>query len=135
MRLMKKQDVRARIEEIGIVPVIRTGSPQEARFAAEAVWRGGIPIVEITMTVPGALEVISELVKTMPKVLVGAGTVVNQDLAFKSFDAGAQFFVTPGFSQQTVAAAHDLDLLIMAGAPPPPARVARCGGGGRSAKI
>ena len=113
---MKKQEVRALIEEIGIVPVIRAGSPQEARFAAEAVWRGGIPIVEITMTVPGALEVISELVKTMPKVLVGAGTVVNQDLAFKSFDAGAQFFVTPGFSQQTVAAAHDLDLLIMAGA-------------------
>jgi 2-dehydro-3-deoxyphosphogluconate aldolase/(4S)-4-hydroxy-2-oxoglutarate aldolase len=96
--------------------VIRAGSPQEARFAAEAVWQGGIPLVEITMTVPGALEVISELVKTMPKVLVGAGTVVNQDLAFKSFDAGAQFFVTPGFSQQTVAAAHDLDLLIMAGA-------------------
>ena len=113
---MKKQEVRALIEEIGIVPVIRAGSPQEARFAAEAVWRGGIPIVEITMTVPGALGVISELVKTMPKVLVGAGTVVNQDLAFKSFDAGAQFFVTPGFSQQTVAAAHDLDLLIMAGA-------------------
>ena len=113
---MKKQEVRALIEEIGIVPVIRAGSPQEARFAAEAVCQGGIPIVEITMTVPGALEVISELVKTMPKVLVGAGTVVNQDLAFKSFDAGAQFFVTPGFSQQTVAAAHDLDLLIMAGA-------------------
>jgi 2-dehydro-3-deoxyphosphogluconate aldolase/(4S)-4-hydroxy-2-oxoglutarate aldolase len=113
---MKKQEVRALIEEIGIVPVIRAGSPQEARFAAEAVWQGGIPIVEITMTVPGALEVISELVKTMPKVLVGAGTVVNQDLAFKSFDAGARFFVTPGFSQQTVAAAHDLDLLIMAGA-------------------
>src|SRR5258707_5647815 len=113
---MEKQEVRALIEEIGVVPVIRAGSPQEARFAAEAVWQGGIPIVEITMTVPGALEVISELVKTMPKVLGGAGTVVNQDLAFKSFDAGAQFFVTPGFSQQTVAVAHDLDLLIMAGA-------------------
>src|SRR5260221_13014547 len=119
MRLMKKQDVRARIEEIGIVPVIRTGSPQEARFAAEAVWRGGIPIVEITMTVPGALEVISELVKTMPKLLVGAGTVVNQDLAFKCFDAGAQFLVTPGFSQPTLAAAHNLDTLIMAGARSP----------------
>jgi 2-dehydro-3-deoxyphosphogluconate aldolase/(4S)-4-hydroxy-2-oxoglutarate aldolase len=116
MRLMKKQDVRALIEGIGIVPVIRAASPQEARFAAEAVWQGGIPIVEITMTVPGALEVISELVKTMPKLLVGAGTVVNQDLALKCFDAGAQFLVTPGFSQQTVAAAHNLDLLIMAGA-------------------
>ena len=113
---MKKQDVRALIEGIGIVPVIRAASPQEARFAAEAVWQGGIPIVEITLTVPGALEVIAELVKTMPKLLVGAGTVVNQDLAFKCFDAGAQFLVTPGFSQQTVAAAHNLGLLIMAGA-------------------
>jgi 2-dehydro-3-deoxyphosphogluconate aldolase / (4S)-4-hydroxy-2-oxoglutarate aldolase len=113
---MKKREVRALIEEIGIVPVVRAASPQEARFAAEAVWQGGIPIVEITMTVPGALEVISELVNTMPKLLVGAGTVVNQDLALQCFDAGAQFLVTPGFSQQTVAAAHKLDLLIMAGA-------------------
>jgi 2-dehydro-3-deoxyphosphogluconate aldolase / (4S)-4-hydroxy-2-oxoglutarate aldolase len=113
---MKKQEVRTLIEKIGIVPVIRTASPQEARFAAEAVWQGGIPVVEITMTIPQALEVISELVKTMPKLLVGAGTVVNQDLALQCFDVGAQFLVTPGFSQKTVAAAHNLDMLIMAGA-------------------
>jgi 2-dehydro-3-deoxyphosphogluconate aldolase/(4S)-4-hydroxy-2-oxoglutarate aldolase len=113
---MKKQEVRALIEKVGIVPVIRTASPQEARFAVEAVWQGGIPIVEITMTIPQALDVISELVKTMPKLLVGAGTVVNQDLALQCFDAGAQFLVTPGFSQKTVAAAHYLDMLIMAGA-------------------
>jgi 2-dehydro-3-deoxyphosphogluconate aldolase/(4S)-4-hydroxy-2-oxoglutarate aldolase len=113
---MKKQEVRALIGKIGIVPVIRTASPQEARFAAEAVWQGGIPIVEITMTIPHALDVISELVKNMPKLLVGAGTVVNQDLALQCFDAGAQFLVTPGFSQKTVAAAHNLDILIMAGA-------------------
>src|SRR5258708_13797342 len=113
---MKKQKVRALIEEIGIVPVVRAASPQEAGFAEAAVWQGGIPIGEITMTVPGALDVISELVKTMPKLLVGAGTVVNQDLALQCFDAGAQFLVTPGFSQQTVAASHKLDLLIMAGA-------------------
>src|SRR6202162_4566484 len=113
---MKKHEVRAVIEEIGIVPVIRAASPQEARFAAAAVWQGGIPIVEITMTVPGALDVISDLVKNMPKLLVGAGTVVNQDLALQCFDAGAQFLVTPGFSQKTVAAAHNLDMLIMAGA-------------------
>jgi 2-dehydro-3-deoxyphosphogluconate aldolase/(4S)-4-hydroxy-2-oxoglutarate aldolase len=113
---MKKQEVRALIEKIGIVPVVRTASPQEAKFAAEAVWQGGIPIVEITMTIPQALEVISELVKTMPKLLVGAGTVVNQDLALQCFDVGAQFLVTPGFSQETVAAAHKLDMLIMAGA-------------------
>jgi 2-dehydro-3-deoxyphosphogluconate aldolase/(4S)-4-hydroxy-2-oxoglutarate aldolase len=113
---MKKQEVRALIEKIGIVPVIRTATPQEAKFAAEAVWQGGIPIVEITMTIPQALDVISELVKAMPRLLVGAGTVVNQDLALQCFDAGAQFLVTPGYSQKTVAAAQNLDMLIMAGA-------------------
>jgi 2-dehydro-3-deoxyphosphogluconate aldolase/(4S)-4-hydroxy-2-oxoglutarate aldolase len=113
---MKKQDVRALIEEIGIVPVIRATSAEEARFAAEAAWQGGIPIVEITMTVPGALEVISELVKAMPQLLVGAGTVLNEKAAHQCADAGAQFLVTPGFSRSTVEAAQKMDLLIMAGA-------------------
>jgi 2-dehydro-3-deoxyphosphogluconate aldolase / (4S)-4-hydroxy-2-oxoglutarate aldolase len=113
---MTRQEVRALIEEVGVVPVVRASSPQEAKFAADAVWRGGIPIVEITMTVPGALGVISELVKTMPHMLVGAGTVVKKETAHQCAEAGAQFLVTPGLSMQTVAAARELDLLIMAGA-------------------
>ena len=55
---MKKQQVRERITEIGIVPVIRASSPEQAVLAAQAVCEGGIPIVEITMTVPGAVDVI-----------------------------------------------------------------------------
>lgn len=113
---MSKQEIRARIEKIGIVPVVRAASAQEARFAAEAVCDGGIPIVEITMTVPGAVGVIAELVKTMPEVLVGAGTVLDAEAARKCAEAGAQFLVTPGFDAGTVAAASELDLLIMAGA-------------------
>jgi len=113
---MKKQEVRGLIEQIGIVPVIRVSSPEEARFTAEAVCQGGIPIVEITMTVPKALEVISELVKTAPELLVGAGTVLNEEMARKCADAGAQFLVSPGFNAPTVAVAQTLDLLIMAGA-------------------
>jgi len=66
---MKKQEVRAIIERVGIVPVIRAASAEEARFAADCVRRGGVPIVEITMTVPGAVEVIRELVKAMPRFL------------------------------------------------------------------
>src|SRR5258708_14205532 len=120
---MKRHEVRALIEEIGIVPVVRAASPQEARFAAEAVWQGGIPIVEITMTVPGALDVISELVKTKPKLLVAAGTVVNQALALRCFDAGSQSLVTPGFSPHTVAADHTPDLLIISAAHTPTARI------------
>lgn len=113
---MKKQDVRDQIARIGIVPVIRASSSQEARFAADAVCQGGIPIVEITMTVPGALEVISELAKTMPEVLVGAGTVLNKMMARQCADAGAQFLVTPGFDKATVVEAKKLGLLVMAGA-------------------
>ena len=62
---MKKEEVHARIEEVGIVPAVRTSSAENAQFAAEAVSRGGIPIVEITMTVPGAIDVISSLVKIL----------------------------------------------------------------------
>src|SRR6267142_5084394 len=113
---MKKQEVRRLIEQIGIVPVIRASSPQEARFAAEAVCQGGIPIVEITMTVPKALEVISELVKPAPELLVGAGTVLNEEMARKCADAGAQFLVSLGFNAPTVAVAQTLGLLIIAGA-------------------
>jgi 2-dehydro-3-deoxyphosphogluconate aldolase/(4S)-4-hydroxy-2-oxoglutarate aldolase len=113
---MKKEEVRALIERIGIVPVIRASSADEARFAAEAVWSGGIPIVEITMTVPGAVQVIAELVKTAPDVLVGAGTVLDEEAARQCADAGAQFLATPGFDAETVVAARKMGLLIIAGA-------------------
>src|SRR3981189_2835491 len=114
---MKKQEVRAIIEEIGIVPVIRAGSPQEVRFAAEAVCEGGIPIVEITMTVPGAVEVIRELAKnSASSVLVGAGTVLNAEAARRCLEAGAQFLVSPGLNLQTVELAVREAKLIMAGA-------------------
>lgn len=113
---MRKQDVRSIIEKVGIVPVIRASSAEEARFAADCVAKGGVPIVEITMTVPGAVEVIRELVKAMPQVLVGAGTVLNEASARQCADAGAQFLVTPGFNAPTVAAARERDLLIMVGA-------------------
>jgi 2-dehydro-3-deoxyphosphogluconate aldolase/(4S)-4-hydroxy-2-oxoglutarate aldolase len=113
---MKKKEVRSRIEQVGIVPVIRASSSEEARFAAEAVAKGGIAIVEITMTVPGALQVIEHLVESMPELLVGAGTVLNRKMARECAEAGAQFLVTPGFNKHTVAVAKKLDLLIIAGA-------------------
>src|SRR5207245_11164299 len=92
---------------------------EEAHFAAAVLCKGGVPIVEITMTVPGAVEVIRELVKAMPEVLVGAGTVLDEESASRCAEAGAQFLVTPGLDAPTVAAARKLDLLIMAGAPAP----------------
>src|SRR5579859_582048 len=113
---MDKQKVRERIVEIGIVPVVRAASPREARMAADAVCEGGIPIVEITMTVPGAVDVIRELTKGSSDVLVGAGTVLNVDAARRCLDAGAQFLVSPGLNLEVVKLAGTEGRLMMAGA-------------------
>ena len=114
---MHKQEVRERILEIGIVPVVRAASAREASMAADAVREGGIPIVEITMTVPGAVDVIRELAKNAgSQVLVGAGTVLNAEAARRCLDAGAQFLVSPGLNLQTVELAKREAKLIMAGA-------------------
>ena len=114
---MNKQKIRDRIAEIGVVPVVRASSSREALIAAEAVCQGGIPIVEITMTVPGAVEVIRELSKSSAaEVLIGAGTVLDPETARRCLDAGAQFLVSPGLNLQTVELAVREKILIMAGA-------------------
>jgi 2-dehydro-3-deoxyphosphogluconate aldolase/(4S)-4-hydroxy-2-oxoglutarate aldolase len=114
---MDKQQVRDRIAAVGIVPVVRAASPREARVAAEAVCLGGIPIVEITMTVPDAIAVIRELVKShSADVLVGAGTVLDAETARRCLDAGAQFLVSPGLDLEMVQLAVRERILVMAGA-------------------
>jgi 2-dehydro-3-deoxyphosphogluconate aldolase/(4S)-4-hydroxy-2-oxoglutarate aldolase len=114
---MTKEQVRQRILEVKIVPVVRASSPEQALGAADAVRAGGIPIVEVTMTVPGAIEVIAGLSRLMGSdVLIGAGTVLDAATAQKCLDAGAQFLVSPGFDAETVALARRLDVLVMPGA-------------------
>src|SRR5271168_5632913 len=93
---MNKDEVCKMIREIGIIPAIRVCTSEEAHFAAEAVLSGGIPIVEITLTVAGAVELISHLVHFHPKMIVGAGTVLNTEMAGKCVDAGASFLTSPG---------------------------------------
>jgi 2-dehydro-3-deoxyphosphogluconate aldolase/(4S)-4-hydroxy-2-oxoglutarate aldolase len=114
---MDKKSVRDRIVEIGIVPVVRASSCREALIAAEAVSEGGIPIVEITMTVPGAVEVIGELAKSnSSKILIGAGTVLDVETAQRCRDAGAKFIVTPALNLETIEFAAKENIVIMAGA-------------------
>jgi 2-dehydro-3-deoxyphosphogluconate aldolase/(4S)-4-hydroxy-2-oxoglutarate aldolase len=114
---MDKQQVRNQILEIGVVPVVRASSAAEARVAAQAVCDGGIPIVEVTMTVPGAIDVIRELRKSAPSsVLIGAGTVLDADAARRCVDAGAQFLVSPGLNLPTVEFAVKSGILMLAGA-------------------
>jgi 2-dehydro-3-deoxyphosphogluconate aldolase/(4S)-4-hydroxy-2-oxoglutarate aldolase len=86
---MTKEIVRNRILEIGIVPVVRASSAREAMAAVDAICLGGIPIVEITMTVPGAIDMIREVAKSRgDDVLVGAGTVLDAETARQCADAG-----------------------------------------------
>jgi 2-dehydro-3-deoxyphosphogluconate aldolase/(4S)-4-hydroxy-2-oxoglutarate aldolase len=113
---MTKQEVRARIEAVGIIPALRVRSPEDAIFAAEAVSSGGIPIVEVTMTVPGALEVIARLVQEDSNVLVGAGTVLDLAWARRCLDAGAQFLTSPGFDPKIVDFAAHEGVVVFPGA-------------------
>ncbi len=99
---MNKEEIRSRIEEIGIIPAIRVSSAEDALFAAEAVSRGGIPIVEVTLTVPDAHKVISYLVQNAPEVMVGAGGVSDVETARRCLDAGAKFLTSDGFDPETV---------------------------------
>ncbi|HEY7403428.1 MAG TPA: bifunctional 4-hydroxy-2-oxoglutarate aldolase/2-dehydro-3-deoxy-phosphogluconate aldolase [Candidatus Angelobacter sp.] len=114
---MTKNEVRNRILDVGIIPVIRAQSVSQAMQAAEAVCKGDIPIVEITMTVPNAVEALRQLSRNMkPRLLVGAGTILHADTVEECVEAGAEFIVTPGFSAEIVARAKKLDKLVMAGA-------------------
>jgi 2-dehydro-3-deoxyphosphogluconate aldolase / (4S)-4-hydroxy-2-oxoglutarate aldolase len=116
---MKKAEVRARIEEIGIIPGIRVATPEDARFAAEAVNRSGIPIAEITMTVPGALDVIAHLAKSLPEMVVGAGTVLDIETARRCLEAGAMFLTSTGLVPEVVEFALKNDVVVFPGAMTP----------------
>ena len=114
---MTKQEVAKRIVEVGIVPVVRARSAKQAMQAAEAVCSGGIPIVEITMTVPGAIDLIAQLANSIGSdVLIGAGTVLDAETGRKCLDAGAEFLVSPGFDPETVQLANREGKLVMSGA-------------------
>src|ERR1019366_6967 len=110
---MTKQEVRARIEEIGIIPAIRVSSAEEALFAAGSVFRGGITVVEITTTVPGAVEVIAELTRTTPELMVGAGTVLDVEAARACLDAGARFLTSPGLDLEIVNLGAGNNVLVI----------------------
>ena len=133
---MKMEDVARRIGEIGIVPVVRAAGVEEARQAVDAILAGGIPVVEITMTVPGAVEVIRSVARQFAgKVLVGAGTVVTREQALACLDAGAQFLVSPGLSVAMITAARERNTLPIPGALTPTELMAASAEGAEVIKI
>ena len=113
---MTRDEVCARICGLGIVPAIRVTSAEDALFAAESVARGGIPIVEVTMTVPGALDVVSELLRTRPEITVGAGTVLDAETARRCLDTGVHFLSSPGLHMPVMEVAARHNAAVMPGA-------------------
>lgn len=113
---MKKNEVRTLILQIGVVPAVRVSSEHVARFAAEAVAAGGIPIVEIEMTVPGALEVIKYLVEHIPDMAVGAGSVYDTETARRCIGAGASFLTTDGLDVSIIEFANKQEITVWPGA-------------------
>jgi 2-dehydro-3-deoxyphosphogluconate aldolase/(4S)-4-hydroxy-2-oxoglutarate aldolase len=113
---MNKEEIRARVEEIGIIPAVRVSSAADARFAAETVNRAGIPVVEITVTVPEAMKVISGLTHSIPEMLVGAGTVLDIETAKRCLDAGAKFLTSPGLVLEVVEFALKNKVAVFPGA-------------------
>jgi 2-dehydro-3-deoxyphosphogluconate aldolase / (4S)-4-hydroxy-2-oxoglutarate aldolase len=112
---MNKEEVCRLIGEIGIIPAVRVSSTEDAQFAAEAIELAGIPVVEITMTVPGAIELIAQLARDHPKLVVGAGTVLTPAIARQCVDAGASFLTAPGFDPQIVEFAVKENIASMPG--------------------
>jgi 2-dehydro-3-deoxyphosphogluconate aldolase / (4S)-4-hydroxy-2-oxoglutarate aldolase len=132
---MTREEARTRIEEIGILPGIRVHSSGDALYAAETVYQAGIPVAEITMTVPNAVNVIKQLVQRLPDMIVGGGTVLDAETARKCVDAGARFLTSPGLVPDVVAYALKTNVLAIPGALTPTEVIASWRAGGDFVKI
>src|SRR5439155_4605340 len=112
----RRAAVTARIEALGIVAVIRLKNPAKLRAVVDALASGGVRALEVTMTVPGAVELIRELAPALPNgFLLGAGTVTDPDTARAVIDAGASFVVGPVLRPDVIAVCHERDVAVMPG--------------------
>lgn len=113
---MQKAEVLKQCREIGLVPVLRAESEGQAIALASAVADGGVTVMEVTMTVPGAIRVIARLVKDRPDMLIGAGTVLDPETARACILEGAQFVVSPALNVKTIELCHRYGVAVLPGA-------------------
>ena len=113
---MEKSRVLAELKRIGLVPVLRAESIEKALALAEAIAAGGVTVLEITMTVPGAMQVMRKLAETRPDILIGAGTVLDAETARMCILEGAQFIVSPALNLKTVEMCHRYSVAVLPGA-------------------
>ena len=113
---MNRVGIVSRIEDLGVVAVIRLQDPSKLRAIIDAIAAGGVRALEVTMTVPKAIEMIAQIAPTLPKgFLIGAGTVLDAGTATRAANAGAQFIVSPVFRKEVITAAHVRDVPAMPG--------------------
>ena len=133
---MTKQDVLRKVAEVGLVPIVRAQSADEAMKVIDAIREGGVSVLEITMTVPGAIGVMEEITKRYGSVVVlGAGTVLDPETARACILAGAQFIVTPALNLETIAICRRYSIAIMPGALTPTEVVTAWTGGADVVKV
>ena len=114
---MDKTKIMQHMHKLGLVPVLRASSAQEAMTIADAILAGGVNILEVTMTVPGAIRVIEQLANHHgEKLLIGAGTVLDAETARNCLLAGAQFIVSPALDVRTIELCRRYSVPIMPGA-------------------
>jgi 2-dehydro-3-deoxyphosphogluconate aldolase / (4S)-4-hydroxy-2-oxoglutarate aldolase len=114
---MNKAEVIKQIKDTGLIPVVRATSADEAMSAIDAIREGGVSVLEITMTVPGAVGVIEQLTKKYGSdVLVGAGTVLDAETARACMLSGAQFIVSPALNMETIECCRRYGVAVMPGA-------------------
>jgi len=133
---MNKTDVLQRIRETGLIPVVRAESAEQAMRAVEAIKAGGVDVLEVTMTVPGAIGVIEQLTKTYgAEALIGAGTVLDPETARACIEAGAQFIVSPALNEQTIAFCRENGVAVFPGALTPTEVVRAWNAGADAVKV
>ena len=131
-----KAEVLAQIRQTGLLPVVRVASREHALCAAEGVVRAGVPLIEITLTIPGAIETIKELTERYgSKLIVGAGTVLDAALCHAAIQNGAEFIVSPSFELPVLAAAKEHETVCISGALTPTEAIAAWRAGADLVKI
>ncbi len=113
---MSKAKVLAALKEIGLVPVLRAESVEKAMALAEAIAAGGVTVLEVTMTVPGAIQVMRQLAEKRPDILIGAGTVLDAETARMCILEGAKFVVSPALNLGTIDMCHRYSIPVLPGA-------------------
>ena len=113
---MEKQAVLKALKNIGLVPVLRAESAEQALALADAIAAGGVTVLEVTMTVPGAIRVMRWLAEERSDILIGAGTVLDAETARICILEGAQFVVSPALNLKTIEMCHRYSVAVLPGA-------------------